>query len=127
MYAAAFILAAVLAAEPVPPAGTVPAAEVASVEKDKPAPFTGVLVTPERFELYLGQQKSLTAAEARNQELQSHLKDCLVRCEGCKVPEGSSFHKTSFTVGVVVGGVVTLAITAVAGYGIYEIFKLTQK
>lgn len=126
---AAALLLAVLSADPavvVPPAETVPAAEVVGMEKGKPASFDGILVTPGRFEAYLNLQKKLTEAEARNAELQSHLKDCLVKCEGCKPPEGSSFHKTSFTVGMVVGGVVTIAVTAAVGYGVYELVKLAK-
>lgn len=84
------------------------------------------LVVPEvQFKLYLDQQVIAEYERKRNSELSDKLKECLIRCEGCKAPDpkSSSFHSTSFWVGAVIGTVVGIAVTSVAAYGAYTLAR----
>lgn len=128
------VLLAVLAAEPAlpdPPVGAVPAVVALELGDEvfrKGLVFHEVktpslVVTEPRFRLYLDQQLRAERAEAAKLIIGEDLRQCLIRCEGCKAPSptASSFHSTSFWVGFTIGAVVAVAVTGAAAYGAYTL------
>jgi hypothetical protein len=129
MRAIRIVLAAALVAAPAA-AQDLPRAEVEALEAGKPAPFTGLLLTEERFKVYVEQQGRADKAEASLAVVGKQRDDCVKSDEACKArcPEdGTADGKRKFWLGVTTGAVITTAVLGAIAWGIVEAAKALNK